>query len=216
MRVDVNENDVPFNVGDWYEIDTLSGYAASMPDAFLQLEMRTPRTKKLLGVNYEVSRKPTMEGQQEIFRDANGLAVYKNPDVLPRVWVIHEGIQVRDVKEARRYLQDPSFDLQKKTFGYAAPPAMEECEGDAVRRFERGVSSTTAIVDMKCRGMLVMSEANAPGWVARGDGRKTPIYDAYTTLRGVVVGPGTHKIETRYRPLTVTAGAVAAPAAFVA
>jgi uncharacterized membrane protein YfhO len=60
-----------------------------------------------------------------------------------------------------------------------------------------------------------MSEANAPGWVARVDGHKTPIYEAYTTLRGVVVGPGTHKVETRYRPLSVTAGAVATLSAFL-
>ena len=26
--------------------------------------------------------------------DAAGLAVYKNPDVLPRVWVVHEGVRV--------------------------------------------------------------------------------------------------------------------------
>jgi hypothetical protein len=215
LRVDVNDADVSFNFGDWYGIDTLTGYTASMPDAFLQLEMRSRRTKKLLGVNFDVSKNPTMEGQQEVFRDAAGLAVYKNPDVLPRVWVVHEGVQVKDANDARRHLQDPAFDLQKKTFGYAAPPAMEQCEGDTVRRFERGVNSTTAIIDMKCRGMVVMSEADAPGWVARVDGQKTPIYDAYTMLRGVVVGPGTHKIETRYRPLSVTAGAVATLSAFI-
>jgi hypothetical protein len=215
LRVDVNDDDVPFNFGDWYGIDTLSGYAASLPELFTQIEAHTPRIKRLLGVNYALSKKPTMEGQQEVFRDDNGLIVFKNPDALPRVWIVHEGIRVKDLADARLHLQDPAFDLQKKTLGYAAPPAMEQCEGDTVRHFERGVNSTTAIVDMKCRGMVVMSESDAPGWVARVDGHKTPIYDAYTMLRGVVVGPGTHKVETRYRPLSVTAGAVATLSAFV-
>ena len=56
--------------------------------------------------------------------------------------------------------------------------------------------------------MLIESENNAPGWIARVDGTQTPIYEAYTTLRGVVVGPGKHKIEMRYRPLSVVAPSV--------
>ena len=72
-----------------------------------------------------------------------------------------------------------------------------------------------SIVDMKCRGMVAMSESDAPGWSAWVDGKRAPIYDAYTMLRGVVVGRGTHKVETRYRPLSVTAGAAATLAAFV-
>jgi uncharacterized membrane protein YfhO len=92
---------------------------------------------------------------------------------------------------------------------------MEQCEGDTVRHFERNVDSTVTIVDMKCRGMVVMSERDAPGWKAWVDGRPAPIYDAYTLLRGVVVGQGTHRVETRYRPVSVVAGAFATVAAFV-
>jgi hypothetical protein len=215
IRVDVNDADVPFNFGDWYGIDTVSGYAASLPEAFNELEAHTPRAKMLLGANYALSKKPTMEGQEEVFRDDNGLIVFKNPNVLPRVWVVHEAVRIKDAKEARRNLQDPGFDLGKKTFGYAAPPALERCDGDVVRSFERDVEATTAIVDMNCRGMVVMSESDAPGWKALVDGKPVPIYDAYTMLRGVVVGPGTHKIETRYRPLSVTAGALATLSAFL-
>jgi uncharacterized membrane protein YfhO len=47
------------------------------------------------------------------------------------------------------------------------------------------------------------------------DGQKTPIYEAYTTMRGVVVGPGKHKIEMRYRPLSVLGGAAATLTAFL-
>ena len=154
-------------------------------------------------------------GQEEMFRADNGLAVFKNPNAFPRVWVVHEGVQIKDWKEARKNFQDPGFDLKKKTFGHTAPPAMEQCEGDTVRRFERDVDSAVAIVDMKCRGMAVMSESDAPGWKAWVDGNPVPIYDAYTMLRGVMVGPGTHRIETRYRPLSVMAGAVATFSAFL-
>ena len=92
---------------------------------------------------------------------------------------------------------------------------MEQCEGDTILKFERGINSTTAIVDMKCRGVVVQSENDAPGWVATVDGARTRIYGAYTALRGVVAGPGTHKIQMRYRPLSVIGGAVATFSAFL-
>jgi uncharacterized membrane protein YfhO len=122
---------------------------------------------------------------------------------------------VKDPADARRRLQDPGFDLQKKTFVYSAPPRMEQCDDDIVRSFSRGIDGVTTVVDMKCRGMVVMSENNAPGWKATIDGNAVPIYDAYTALRGIVVGAGTHKIVMRYRPLSVSAGAAATLAAFL-
>jgi uncharacterized membrane protein YfhO len=55
--------------------------------------------------------------------------------------------------------------------------------------------------------MVIVSETFFPGWQATVDGRSTPIYEAYGAVRGVVVGEGTHRIEMRYRPATVYAGA---------
>ena len=130
------------------------------------------------------------------------------------MWVVHKAAQVKNLDEARRDLQDTAFDLSKKTFAYAQPPPMEQCDGDAVSSFTRDTDRTVAIVDMKCRGMVVMSEAASPGWSASVDGKPAPIYPAYTLLRGVVVNAGRHRIETRYRPLSVTAGWIATLSAF--
>ena len=215
LRVWVNSDDVPFNFGDWYGIDTVLGYTASMPFNVFQTEIHTDRTRMLYGAAYTVSKQPVYKNQQEVFRGSNGLAVYKSPSVFPRVWTVHAGILVKDPADVRRHLQDPAFDLQTTTFGYSAPPPMEQCDGDTVQSFNRGINSTKTVVEMKCRGMVVMSENNAPGWIALVDGNQTPIYDAYTVLRGIVVGPGKHIIETRYRPLSVEAGAATTLAALV-
>jgi hypothetical protein len=179
------------------------------------LDFVSPRAKELYGTNFTVSRNPTIAVQQAVFRDSAGLTVFKNPDALPRVWTVHQGVQVKNARDARTLMQDSSFDLRKQTFGYAALPPMDECDGDTVRTFERGTNFTTAVVDMRCRGMLVQSENNAPGWVATVDGKRTPIYEAYTTIRGVVVGPGTHTIEMHYRPVSVFAGGAATLLAFI-
>lgn len=217
VRVWVNDDDVPFNFGDWYEIDTMDGYVAGVPFNVNQLELHTPRSRMLYGAAYTVSKKPLFQGQQEVFRDDNGLCVFKSStNVFPRVWTVHEAIHVNDPADARRHLQDSSFDLQKKTFVYAVPPSLEQCDGDVVRTFARRINDASTVVDMKCRGMVVLGENNAPGWVATVDGKQAKMYDAYTSLRGIVVGPGTHTIETRYRPLSVISGAIATLASFLA
>ncbi|HYL34568.1 MAG TPA: hypothetical protein VEV17_01500 [Bryobacteraceae bacterium] len=215
LRVDIGRQEVEFNFGDWYGIDAMKGVLPSLPANLCNIGFGYQRTLNLYGTNYAVANKPTLDGEQEIFRDSAGLIVYKNPHALPRVWTVHEAVLAKDPQDAFRLTQDSAFDLQKKTFGFTPAPSMQQCEGDSVRSFERGINSSTVVVDMKCRGMVVQSENDAPGWIATVDGRSTPIYAAYTTLRGVVVGPGTHKIEMRYHPLSVLGGAAATFSAFL-
>ncbi len=215
VRLWMNVEDVPFNFGDWYGMDVLNGFVPSIPLHVEQLEIHSERGRALYGAAYTIARKPVFPDQKEVFRDANGLAVYENADVLPRAWTVHRAVIVKDFVDARRYLQDPTFDIRQQTFVYGVPPAMDLCDGDTVQSFRRGINWAITEVAMKCRGLVVMSENNAPGWIAKVDGEPTPIYEAYTTLRGVIAGPGTHKIEMFYRPLSVMAGAVSTAAAFI-
>jgi hypothetical protein len=215
VRVWMNVEDVPFNFGDWYGIDVLNGFVPGVPSHVEQLEIHSERGRALYGAAYTVARKPVFPDQQEVFRDPNGLTVYENADVLPRVWTVHRAVTVKDFIDARRHLQDPAFDITKQTFLYAEPPAMDLCDGDSVRSFQRGINWAVAEVEMKCRGMVVMSENYAPGWIASVDGEPVPIYEAYTTLRGVITGPGTHRIEMHYQPISAIAGAAATLSAFI-
>ena len=214
VRAEVRREDVGFNFGDWYGIDTMSGNIPSMPAELANLGFFTGRTMMLFGTNYTVARKSTMEGQEEVFRDRSDLIVFKNPKAFPRVWTVHDAVKVKDPGEAFWRLQNAT-DVQTTTFSLESPPAMEHCEGDEVRSFVRDINSTAAVVDMKCRGIVIQGENAAPGWTATVDGKPAPIFKAYTTLRGVVVAQGVHKIEMRYRPLSVIGGALATSVAFL-
>ena len=209
VRADVSREDVEFNFGDWFGIDAMEAVLPSIPANFANLQFTTERVRLLYGSNFAVARKPTMAGEEEVFRDSTGLIVYKNPLALPRIWTVHEAVVAKDEMDATRLMQDANFDLRKKTFAYEPEKGLQQCEGDSIQYFTRGINSTTAIVNMQCPGIVVESENNAPGWTATVDGKKTPIYEAYTALRGVAVGPGQHKIEMRYRPMSVIGGAVA-------
>lgn len=215
VRADVSREDVEFNFGDWYGIDSMMGTLPTLPASLCNLEFGSDRARILYGSSFAVGRKPTMDGERELFHDGSGLIVFENPKALPRAWIVHAAVQAKNPAEADRYLQDSSFDLRNTTFGYAAAPPMERCSGDSVLSFTRDTNSTTAIVEMKCRGMLVESENFAPGWSATLDGKSAPVYEAYTAIRGVVAGPGVHRIEMHYRPVSVWGGGTATLAALV-
>ena len=62
--------------------------------------------------------------------------------------------------------------------------------------------------DLQCAGMVLISENYFPGWTATVDGKPAKIYEAYGAVRGVAVGPGSHRIEMAYRPMSVYLGAL--------
>ncbi len=84
--------------------------------------------RMLYGAAYGIAKKPFLDFKQEVFRAPSGLIVYKTPNVFPKVWTVHEGEIVKDREDIRRHLQDDSFDLSKKTFGWTAPPKMDRCD----------------------------------------------------------------------------------------
>ena len=56
-------------------------------------------------------------------------------------------------------------------------------------------------------GILVLSEAWFPGWVATVDDAPAEILRADFVLRGVALGAGSHRVRFEYRPRSVTIGA---------
>jgi uncharacterized membrane protein YfhO len=73
---------------------------------------------------------------------------------------------------------------------------------------ERTLNSVVVEAHAACRGLLVLADTWYPGWTATIDNRGVPIYQAYLALRGVVVERGTHRVEFRFRPLSVSIGTV--------
>jgi uncharacterized membrane protein YfhO len=65
------------------------------------------------------------------------------------------------------------------------------------------------VVDMEssATGHLVVAEAYQDGWKATLDGADVPVRPANVLFRAVAVPAGSHRVELRYRPAAVYAGA---------
>jgi hypothetical protein len=207
VRVEVDADEIPYNFGDWYGIDHFGGYLASLTTNITRVQGNT-RARMMYSINFHVGRKPIRPDQVEVFNSRSGIKVYRNPAAYPRAWIVHEAVTIQRDDQIGSQLDAESFDPHKQTFVKGAAPQLQTCQAPetvAVRKRTSGWILLEA--DLKCRGMVIDSDTFFPGWVATVDGQPAPIYEAYGFLRGVVVEPGPHRVEMRYRPMTVYWGA---------
>ena len=206
FRIEYDEDVIPHNLGDWWGAETFTSYVASAPDIVMRNEPYHPRVQTVLGVRYFVGAKPSRPDQVEVFTGASGRKVYRNPDVLPRAWIVH---QVQRVKHADtgRSLTDPSIDLRSQAIVTRQLPALESCSGDGVGLTRHVPNRVVLEAELQCRGLVILSETYFPGWHASIDGKESEIYDVDGMARGVVVDRGKHTIVMNYRPWSVMVGA---------
>lgn len=65
---------------------------------------------------------------------------------------------------------------------------------------DRGRLHISASISAPAPGIVTFAEVWHPGWRAKVDGVSTPVHRVNHLLRGVLVGPGEHRIELVYRP----------------
>jgi len=207
-RVQIDDKQIPYNFGDWHGLHQDTGYLASLPLNVRQHGFHTPAVQRLLGVGFAVGSQPTDLHKQEVFTGTSTLKVYANPDVLPRAFAVHEAFRISDRRGASDHLSQLETELAQKTFLDVDPPGLESCPGpDTVTVRSHTPGRVVLDVTMACRGMVILTDTYAPGWSATVDGQDTPIYEAYTLVRGVVVPAGAHTVNFVYRPASVFWGA---------
>ncbi|HYV63442.1 MAG TPA: YfhO family protein [Bryobacteraceae bacterium] len=182
-RIVSDYNSIMTDLGDLYGVDVLQSFVSAVPEHLLRFEFQTARTQQLLGVT-------------------------SVPNAMPRAWIVHRVIRAKDVDDLRRSIEDPAVNFATTAVTLEAPPPLEECSDAGVVSFDRPDSDTMRInTDLRCRGLLILSETFYPGWEATVDGRPQPIYEVFGALRGVVLESGSHRVEMRYRPAVAGMGA---------
>jgi len=207
-RLEINDKDVHFSFGDWYQIPAGHAMTASMLTATSELGgWWDDRVGRMYGMNYAVSRTPTHGGQQEVFTGKSGIKIWRTPDTFPRAWTVHQTFMVADDSVGGDNVRSPLFDLRKMAVTVKTQPALEQCgQEDRVTGFAENPSQVWVNVEMGCKGMLIVSDNWYPGWRAEVDGQPAEIWKVNTVIRGVVVPAGKHAVAMRYRPFSVYFG----------
>jgi hypothetical protein len=209
QRTEVPNEAFLANWGAYWDVPVWEGYLASVTTNVLQFENHTENARKYWGVAYQVAAAPTPYASQQIFAGASGMKVFWQPDAFPRAWSVHHITRIQSENQLNWYVANQLPLLHSEGLMYTAPPPMPPapCPGDEVQLKEDQGSRVGISANLKCDGMVVVSDTYYPGWSAWIDGKPTQIYEVNGAMRGVTVPAGQHSITMRYRPMVVFEGA---------
>lgn len=136
--------------------------------------------------------------------DYGGVSLAENRAVLPRARFAALVTTVRDEQAAEQGLRDPGFDPRRQTIVESDHP-LPASVGEVVWK-ERTSDHLVLEVTAAHAGTLVIADTDYPGWEARIDRKRVPIYRADIAFRAVEVPAGTHRVELRFRPAPARTG----------
>ncbi|CAG0934592.1 hypothetical protein TFLX_03566 [Thermoflexales bacterium] len=171
---------------------------------------------RLLNVRYVVTWRSVLDGhlgqpiaatlldQQGEGKDA--IYTYRLAEEHPRAWIMHE-VQVQSDRAAI-YTALAAPDFNPRRVAYVQTP-IEVAENQAIEpvsvtRFDP--DRVELSVEVVTAGLLVLSEVNYPGWIARVNGVEAPVVEVNGALRGVALPTGRLFIEMFFQPRSLILG----------
>ncbi|MCB0008754.1 MAG: YfhO family protein, partial [Anaerolineales bacterium] len=138
--------------------------------------------------------------------------IYENLDVLPRAFLVTKCRQVYSPQEAIALMErpvDPAFGApfdpetmvmveSRSRLGMPSWPEGELAGQVTIEQYSP--ESMTLRMESEALYLLVITEANYPGWRASVDGDSVELFTVNGMFRGVWVPAGDHQIELRYAP----------------
>ena len=165
---------------------------------------------------------PTVPGLVEAYQDAD-VTVYANPGAFPRAFLTGT-VDVRaDQPAVLAAVATATADELHRT-AFVTPADLDRL-GPRAAAIARGAQEAPAgsativqddpdqvAVDIEPTkpGVLVLTDAWSPGWIAEVDGRPAPIAQVDGAFRGVAVDAGSRRVVFRYAPGFTAVGAIGA------
>ena len=181
---------------------------------------RHTRIYDLLNVLYVIVRDGTpLPEEYTLAYDAPGpLAVYENPDPLPRAWLVPAAQVHPDQEAVLAALKQPSFEplhavlLAKENDSSPSPAAAHDSTppttSDPVSVLAYNPNEIILAAHTERPGYLVLSEVWFPGWLATVNGEPAPVWRANYTFRALPVPAGDLEIRLWYAPASWRIGLV--------
>jgi hypothetical protein len=148
---------------------------------------------------------PAMDGMEayEKLWDDGSRSLWTNRNALPHAWPVGELIETASAQQAKNMLY--TFQANPARQAMLGP---EDLKAMGSRIFARGAvdikgyapGRIALATDFPEDGFVVLSEMHDPGWEARIDGTRAPIYRTDGVLMGIVVPRGRHEVAFRFFP----------------
>ena len=137
--------------------------------------------------------------------------IYENLAALPRAFLLADWVWADDEDAALAALQEPDFD-PRQTAVLQSPPTdltgfsnLSGLPGTAVI-LSYAPEQVIIHVEAAQPALLLLTDANYPGWRATLNGADAPIHTANLLFRALFVPAGTHEVVFSYEPESVRNG----------
>ena len=197
-----------------YGVASVLGYHPAKPKLYQALAdtagiMSSLDMLRFLNVKYVLldgKLPPTTPGVT--LRHEGDINVYEIVGVLPRAYVVHRLKPVRDDAVAMATIRTNGFNPAKEALwtGDSLPVMSEPAERDSVRVLRYDFNEAEFLVLTQTPGLFVLADQYDPDWEATVDGKPATIHRVNYLMRGVLVGPGAHRIHFRYEPRSLREG----------
>lgn len=173
---------------------------------------RHTRIYDMYNVRFVIVRDGTpLDEQYALAYDAPGpLAVYQNPDPLPRAWLVPAAIRLPDEEAVLAALKEPSFEplhtvlLAQQNDNALSPENTNESTPSSmsgpVSVLAYSPNEIVLAAQAERAGYLILSEVWFPGWLATVNGEPAPVWRANYTFRALSVPAGELEIRLWYAP----------------
>ncbi len=190
----------------------LNGYGSPEPARVFELSpLDSPRAvHDFAGVRWYVDEAPPFDDLEPVGCDGcDGLPkLWRSRSALPRAFVVHRA-QVASDAEALAALRDPAQPFRQTAWlaEGSAVPALTDCTGSSATIAEAAAGRLRIDVESCGAGLLLVTDAWFPGWVARVGDVPAEVLRADFVARAVAVPPGRSTVELRYSPRAFWIGA---------
>lgn len=142
--------------------------------------------------------------------EIDGIWVYENPNTLPRAYLVHHADTISADQLLKR-LSGSDFDIYHSVLittplssdqsgQLAAQPIRSQGQVEItdynLHRIDLNVTTSRP-------GILILLDANYPGWEATVNGSEQEILEVNSVFRGLFLPPGTHTVSFQFRPTTL-------------
>jgi hypothetical protein len=133
--------------------------------------------------------------------------VYQNVDVLGRAFVVHRAWAVEGERVALERMSADGFDPTTEAVLEGGESLATRAAGpESVEIVSYAPERVELVVELDAPGVLVLADANYPGWRAWVNGKEVTVMTADLLFRAVALDPGQHRVVFAFEPRSVRLG----------
>lgn len=217
------------NLGAVYDLSDVTGYDALTPIHLAQLldateslgswgngalwykEDLNSRITDLMNLKYVLlpPGAPSPGANFSVAYEGPDARIFQNREVFSRAFMVGRARTCVDDPSAVAIIRGQKIDLHQEVIisdCVDVPAGDSEQSAPVVKVYE----PERVVVDATVRnaGFLVLTDTYDAGWRVSVDNREARMLRADETFRAVALGPGSHRVEFRYRPVSLRLGIV--------